>query len=94
MSNNVAEFLAALDCLRAIYKAGYRGPVALHGDSQLVVKLVNGEWECQAPHLQPLLERLHLAAQHFASVTMTWVPRTSNTEADEESRAAYKEATR
>lgn len=92
-TNNRAEYEAALLCLRAIYKAGWRGPVVLRGDSQLVVKQFNGSYACHSETLAPLLAQLRKAATFFASVTLEWVPREQNTDADRESRHAYLEAT-
>ena len=89
-SNNRAEYEAALECLRVIYRTGYRGPVELRGDSQLVVRQFSGDYGCHAPHLQALLATLHKATLCFASVKLVWVPREQNEEADKQSRLAYE----
>jgi len=91
-TNNIAEYEAALDALRAVYKAGWRGPLVLTGDSQLVVKQATGAWACNAPHLIELRDRLRHAMTFFARVEMRWVPRDSNTLADEQARLAYERA--
>jgi len=57
-TNNVAEYHAALDALAALMALGYAGPVALLGDSQLVVNHVKGTYKCRKPELKPLLEEL------------------------------------
>src|SRR5437868_5188161 len=62
MTNNVAEYNAALSALRALYATGYRGPVELRGDSKLVVEQFSGRWSCNAPALQGLLTHLRRAA--------------------------------
>jgi ribonuclease HI len=93
-TNNVAEYSAAIAVLRAVYAGGYRGPVSVHGDSQLVVNQFNGAWQCNKPALQELLDQLRHAATFFEQATMTWVPREENTRADELSRQAYREITR
>jgi ribonuclease HI len=59
---NRAEYCAAVGALRAVWRLGYRGPVELRGDSLLVANHYNRTWACGAPHLVPLLERLHRAA--------------------------------
>jgi ribonuclease HI len=94
MTNNRAEFEAALDALRAVYRTGWRGRVVLCGDSQLVVNQVTGLWGCAAPHLVALRDRLRGAFTHFARVDVEWVPREENTRADALSRKAYEEARR
>lgn len=92
-TNNVAEYHAALDALRAVYAAGYRGPVRLYGDSKLVVEQVTGHWQCNAPHLIELRDQLKHAMTFFESVTVDWIPRESNEQADEQSRLAYQRET-
>lgn len=92
-TNNVAEYQAALLVLRRIYKAGWRGPVILRGDSQLVCRHYSGQYQCNAAALVPLLEKLHTAAACFAWLTLEWIPREENDTADEQSRLAYKDVT-
>jgi ribonuclease HI len=92
-TNNQAEYLAALLCLRAIYRTGWRGPVVLRGDSQLVVRQFTGEYQCGAPGLVPLLARLRRASACFASLRVEWIPREQNIDADALSRRAYTAAT-
>jgi ribonuclease HI len=81
-TNNVAEYNAALDALRVIYRTGWHGPVVLRTDSQLVVKQFNGDYGCYKPELQELLARLRRAATHFKRVTLEWVSREHNGAAD------------
>lgn len=94
-TNNIAEYEAALRVLEALWRAGYRGPVLLRGDSQLVVNQFNGriEFACNAPLLVPLLDRLRKAGECFAGLTLQWVGRDNNRSADALSRLAYKDAT-
>ncbi len=92
-TNNVAEYKAALSVLEVIYKTSWRGPVILLGDSQLVVRQFNGEYACNAILLVPLLERLRKAGKVFERLTLEWVPREQNSEADAQSRLAYKRHT-
>jgi ribonuclease HI len=92
-TNNVAEYNAAIDALRAVFRTDYRGPVVLHGDSQLVVYQFNGKWKCHKPELQELLAHLHRAAGYFESVEVVWVPREQNSIADGLSRLAYERET-
>lgn len=90
-TNNVAEYQAAIDCLRDIYRTGWRGAVKLYGDSQLVVRQFDGTYRCKAPLLVPLLTTLKKGASFFASVALEWVPREQNVEADEMSRIGFRQ---
>ncbi len=89
-TNNVAEYRAAIDCLREVWKLGWRGPVLLRGDSQLVVKQFSGEWRCSAPRVLPLRDKLRHAATFFEAVALAWVPRAENSEADRMSKVAFE----
>ena len=93
MTNNVAEYRAALLVLVQLWRDGWRGPVLLRGDSQLVVRQYSGDYACNAPLLVPLLGRLRDAGTQFAGLTLEWVPREQNEAADEQSRLAYRDAT-
>lgn len=92
-TNNRAEYEAALLALKKIWRSGYRGPVTLKGDSQLVVRQFTGQYACNMPALQSLLARLRKASEAFESLTLEWVPREENEAADEQSRMAYRAAT-
>jgi len=94
MSNNVAEYQAALDALRAVYKTGWRGTVVLRGDSKLVVMQTIDAWACNKDHLIVLRDQLRAAMKHFESVILQWVPRDDNDAADRQSRIAYDSARR
>jgi probable phosphoglycerate mutase len=93
-TNNMAEYNAALDALRAIDRTGWRGPVVPRTDSQLVVKQYNGAYGCHKPQLQALLAQLRHAAGSFESVTLEWIAREQNQVADRLSRRACHEARR
>jgi ribonuclease HI len=90
-TNNVAEYTALIRGLEALAALGLTGAaVEVRGDSLLVVKQVRGEWRVRAANLRPLHARARkLAAQ--LDVTLRWVPREQNTEADALSRKAYQE---
>jgi ribonuclease HI len=81
-TNNVAEYMAAIRALEYLSARGYRGPVEMLGDSQLVIRHLSGEYELRAAHLRPLLERLRLLVQGFADVQFRWIPRSENVRAD------------
>jgi ribonuclease HI len=92
-TNNIAEYLAAIDALRAVYRLGHRGVVLLRGDSQLVIKQVTGVWACHSDHLREHLAHLRRAMTYFQDVRAIWIRREQNERADALSRAAYERAT-
>lgn len=81
-TNNVAEYQAAIRGLEYLLSQGYRGPVVLQGDSELVLKHLQGTYRVRAPHLRPLYDRLVELARQFSELTPHWVPRELNQRAD------------
>jgi ribonuclease HI len=93
MTNNVAEFTAIIEALRWIITTAPGTQVELLSDSQVAVRQILGEYSCHKAHLQELRdEALSLIAR--ADVTLRWIPREQNAEADALSQKAYREASR
>jgi ribonuclease HI len=93
-TNNVAEYVGAIRALEFLVSIGYRGPVLVFGDSQLVIRQMSGEYEVRAEHLQPYHQHLGALAARIGDVQFQWVPREENTRADELSKRAISEARR
>jgi len=93
-TNNVAEFTGLVEGLRWLHAHARPGePVLARGDSNLVVKTVNGLWNVHVPHLQPLhAEAVRLLRALGAK--LEWVPREKNAEADRLSEVGAAEAIR
>lgn len=91
-TNNVAEYVGAIRALEELRATGYAGEVVVEGDSQLVIRQMNGEYEVRAPHLKAYHERLRQLANGFRKVEFRWVPREENTVADALSKRAVEEA--
>jgi ribonuclease HI len=89
-TNNVAEYVAAIRALEWLRAQGYRGPVEVIGDSELVVRQMQGAYRVRAAHLAPYHEHLRRLAGGFSSVTFRAVPREENTEADALSKQAIE----
>lgn len=85
-TNNVAEYSGAICGLEWLLRRGYSGEVVVLGDSQLVVRQMNGEYQVRAEHLVPYHERLRQLAASFRAVEFRWVPREENGRADELSK--------
>lgn len=80
-SNNVAEYQALillLKRLKEVHKArGGRGSYRINGDSQLVVRQMEGRYRVKEAHLVPL----HREAAKIAKalpVSFRWIPREEN----------------
>jgi ribonuclease HI len=93
-SNNAAEYEAALTALRVLYRLGWRGPVVIRSDSQLLVRQFNREYGCHEPVLVELLEKLYHAATFFDELVLEWVPRVRNGAADALARRGLESALR
>lgn len=85
-TNNTAEFEALLAGLEwvAAFKWATIDTLIVRGDSQLVVKIINGEWTAKKPHLKALAERCKVQAKQIEAgdIVVEWVRREQNTEAD------------
>jgi len=90
VSNNVAEYTALIKGMEHIIESGYRGPLIVRGDSQLVIRQMLGEYAARARRLTGLHERAKQLVQHFERVAFEWVPREENADADRLCRAAYE----
>jgi len=91
-TNNVAEYVGAIRALEHLRSVSYDGEVLLEGDSQLVIRQMNGEYEVRAEHLKAYHEWLRRLAGMFRKVEFRWVPREENAAADALSRRAIAEA--
>jgi ribonuclease HI len=92
-TNNVAEYVAAIQALERLHGLGWKGPLEVRGDSQLVIQQMRGEYAVRAPHLREYHARLAQLAGTFAEVRWVWVPREQNTRADALSKLALAEHT-
>lgn len=80
-TNNEAEYKALLDGLREAKAHGVTD-IDIHGDSQVIIRQVTGDYDCNASNLAPLLDDVHEALDGFDSWTITHVPREENEGAD------------
>ncbi|MCI4337221.1 MAG: ribonuclease HI family protein [Thermoplasmata archaeon] len=91
-TNNVAEYVAAICALEWLVSQHYNGPVLARGDSQLVVRQVNGEYEVKAEHLRAYHARVGQLRALFERVEFEWIPREENRRADALSKLALTES--
>jgi len=91
MTNNVAEYTAAIEALRWLLEHGYEGRrVTLMSDSMLLIKQLRGLWQVRSPRIAPLYHQARKLASHF-KVRFRWVSREENEAADALSVEAYVE---
>ncbi len=78
VTNNEAEYRSLLGAMEAVARRS-RDPAALSvlvfGDSQLVLRQLQGAWKVKAENLRPLWESTRAAAARFKSVRYQWQPR-------------------
>jgi ribonuclease HI len=80
-TNNVAEYAALILALQTLIKLQWKGPIAVHADSLLMVKQMNKEYRVKNPQLlfwHTLATKLKAAAPCI----ITHVRREHNTHAD------------
>jgi ribonuclease HI len=90
-TNNVAEYTAAIRGLEWLREHGYSGPVRVMGDSQLVIRQIQGQYRVKAPHLQEYHAQLLRLAGRFEQVDWVWIPREANARADALSKEALEQ---
>lgn len=86
-TNNEAEYQGAIAGLQAAKFAGAT-TVTLRGDSQLVLRQLEGRYQVKAPNLQPLHAEARALIRAFTKVSFEWVKRADNAEADAAANAA------
>jgi len=91
MSNNVAEYAACNEVLSRV--ATVDGIAQIFGDSKLVVMQLLGHWKVRGGLYLPYYQQ---ARESFSRVrdrvSLEWIPREENSEADELSKLALKSA--
>lgn len=86
-TNNEAEYIALMAVLDAAVTARVE-KLVVYGDSQLVIRQVNGEWFIKSKELVPLCKTAVELKAQIPHVTLCWIPREENTEADALSKKA------
>jgi len=79
LTNNQAEFMTLIAALKdLLHRIGPEADsvsVAVRGDSQLVIRGLNGDWKIKHPNLQPLYHEGRTLLGRFRSVDLAWQPR-------------------
>lgn len=80
-TNNVAEYAGLLAALHTARERRAER-LALHSDSQLLVRQLEGRYRVKAPHLVPLFARVALLRRSIPRLSIVHVPREENRRAD------------
>ena len=86
-TNNEAEYHGLILGLRHALAAG-ADEVVVHGDSQLVLRQLEGRYKVKADNLKPLHEEAKGLLARFRTTKLQWVPREANADADRLSYSA------
>lgn len=87
-SNNVAEYLALILGMEWLIQNGYqKDRIKVYGDSQLVIKQMSGEWNAKAGlYLDAYKKAIGLRLK-FPLLSLAWIPRNQNADADNLSKS-------
>ena len=86
-TNNQAEYRALILGVRHALAMG-ADEAFIHGDSQLILRQLEGRYRVKSEDLKPLHEEAAGLLRQFRRVKFAWVPRAENTVADEASKRA------
>ena len=89
-TNNQAEYHGLILALRHALAMG-ADEVTVQGDSQLVLRQLDGQYAVKAPGLKSLHDEARQLLARFSKVKLAWVPREENSEADQASRDALRQ---
>lgn len=80
-TNNEAEYFGLIAGLKRA-KAEGATTLTIHGDSQLVLRQLEGKYQVRAANLRPLYEEARRLLRRFSRYDLVWVPREENGDAD------------
>lgn len=90
MTNNVAEYEALLKGLQWIKAQGWREPVTVRGDSELIIRQLAGKYKIRSATAKKYFPLVKGAAEGM-NIRYRHVPREENTIADALTKQAYEE---
>ncbi|MBE0069813.1 ribonuclease HI family protein [Thermoanaerobacterium thermosaccharolyticum] len=88
-TNNEAEYMALLELLNSAYKHGVK-EILIHGDSQLVIEQITGNWKLKQESLRPYYNQCK-DMLFYMHASFKWIPREKNQQADKLSNEALKQ---
>ena len=81
-TNNTSEYYGLIFGLEEAVKRNILH-LCVYGDSDLVIKQVNGKYRVKAPHLMPLYNKVMTLVGYFEKITFSHIKRELNSRADE-----------
>eukprot|EP00918_Siedleckia_nematoides_P034129 GHVU01074245.1.p1 GENE.GHVU01074245.1~~GHVU01074245.1.p1 ORF type:complete len:145 (+),score=2.80 GHVU01074245.1:149-583(+) len=88
-TNNVAEYRGLIEALFQAQRI-HAQSVDVYGDSELVVKQINGEYRVSSPDLMPLYNQAMNMFRSFQSFRLSHIRREQNTQADQLANTAIQ----
>lgn len=88
-TSNVGEYSGLLLAISLAQELGV-DELQIYSDSNLIVNQFVGRWKCKQPHLIPLRDEARANASALKKVSIHWIPREKNEEADSLCREAVK----
>lgn len=92
-SNNVAEYRGIIAALEYLVSVGFRGKALIKGDSMLIINQLKGAYQVRSLNLMSLhahaVSLLRSLKNNGAEITVKWVPREQNQDADSETRNGF-----
>jgi ribonuclease HI len=89
MTNNVAEYEGLKAAVQWLKDNEIKEKIAIKGDSQLVIRQMNGEWKINSATSRKYVPAIGSMLEGM-DVSFMWIPREENEEADGLSRVAYE----
>lgn len=91
-TNNLAEYGGVIRALSYLWKEKaweLSAPIQLYSDSQLVIRQLKGEYAVRSDRVRPLFEQTTRGLAPFRNLTLHWIPRENNAQADQLAQQAY-----
>ena len=91
MSNNVAEYMGLIKSLERLLADGKQDfPIAVFGDSKMVIEQMSGKWKIKDGTYVPYARRCGELVWKFKQIKFQWIPRESNKQADDLSKCSHQ----
>ena len=88
-TNNIAEYRSLIAGLQWLIDNEMNDrPIAVFGDSNLVIQQMSGNWRAKGGKYYPFYVEAKKLREQFSEISFTWISRNDNVEADELSRTA------
>jgi ribonuclease HI len=92
-TNNVAEYTGLIKALEWLQGQKLKEPVVIRGDSDLIIKQVKGLYKVKSGLLAPLHGQVRELLDTLPGITLEWIERARNADADRLTNLAYAEYT-